>query len=49
MDCGDKVAACLQDVYTNHGWASVLAAVTTGFIPETGIAFAADCYGHMCF
>ena len=47
-DCGDKVEACLEDVYTNHGWASLAVFIETAFIPETSVAFAADCYGHMC-
>ncbi len=47
-DCGDKVVACLEDVYQNHGWASIAAFVTTAFIPATAAVFAADCYGHMC-
>ena len=47
-DCGQDVIDCFQDVYTNHGWASVAAALTTAFIPQTAVVFAAGCVGKNC-
>jgi hypothetical protein len=46
--CGHRVAACLDDVYTNHGWISVWAFVQTAFIPATGAALAAACFVDEC-
>jgi hypothetical protein len=39
--CGQKVAACIADQYTNHGWKSVAAWVITAFEPEFGAGIAA--------
>lgn len=46
--CGQAVMDCIQDVYSNHGWASVAAWVTTAFIPETALIFAGACYDRNC-
>jgi hypothetical protein len=46
--CGDGVAGCIADAYTNHGWVSVWAFVQTGFIPATGLALAAACAALNC-
>ncbi|RRA95108.1 hypothetical protein [Paenimyroides viscosum] len=43
-DCGQDVIDCIQDVYTNNGWASVAAFVTTAFIPQTAVVFTIVCY-----
>lgn len=40
---GEKTAACLGDVYSNHGWLSVWATVQTAFIPATAAALAGAC------
>ncbi len=40
---GQNTAACLADVYSNHGWLSVWATVQTAFIPETAAALATAC------
>ncbi|HMM04951.1 MULTISPECIES: hypothetical protein [unclassified Dysgonomonas] len=36
---------CIDDAYTNHGWASVFLTIETAFIPWTGVAIAAACAG----
>ena len=41
--CGDGVAGCIADAYTNHGWISVWAFVQTAFIPATAAGIAAGC------
>ncbi len=46
--CGQKVANCLDDVYSNHGWISVWAFVQTAFIPPTGVALAVACAVEKC-
>jgi hypothetical protein len=40
---GSETAACLQDVYANHGWVSVWAFVQSAFIPQTAAALAILC------
>lgn len=40
---GANVIGCMSDVYTNHGWGSVIATLSTAFIPETAVAFALAC------
>jgi hypothetical protein len=40
---GENTAACLDDVYSNHGWVSVWAVVQSAFIPQTAAALAAAC------
>ena len=40
---GANVLDCFTDVYSNHGWASLAASLTTAFIPQTAIAFALSC------
>lgn len=40
---GQNTAACLQDVYTNHGWLSIWVTVQTAFLPQTAAALAAAC------
>ena len=46
--CGHKVANCLDDVYSNHGWISVWAFVQTAFIPATGATLALACTVEKC-
>jgi hypothetical protein len=46
--CGQKVIDCIQDAYTQHGWASVWALVQTAFIPETAVAIAYACCYKNC-
>ncbi|WP_146064336.1 hypothetical protein [Algoriphagus boritolerans] len=41
--CGEGVAGCIADAYTNHGWISVWAFVQTAFIPATAAGIAAGC------
>jgi len=43
---GQATADCITDAYSNHGWVSVAAWVTTAFIPATAVAIAADCAIH---
>lgn len=40
---GANVMGCFTDVYSNHGWGSVAASLTTAFIPQTAVAFALAC------
>lgn len=46
--CGQAVANCMGDLYTNRGWLSVWAFVQTAFIPETAVVVAATCAWHNC-
>jgi UDP-N-acetylmuramyl tripeptide synthase len=46
--CGDAVASCITDAYTNHGWISVWATVQSAFLPETTAAIAVACVLHNC-
>ncbi|MBI1781461.1 MAG: hypothetical protein HYR66_08835 [Sphingobacteriales bacterium] len=46
--CGQRVANCLADLYTNRGWLSVWTFVQTAFIPETAVAATATCIFHNC-
>ena len=39
----DKVADCIGDAYSNHGWMSVWLTVQSACLPETTIAIAAAC------
>ena len=45
---GGTVMDCMSDVYTNHGWLSVWVTVQTGFLPQTGAAFALACAIDSC-
>jgi|GEM_PF-1696067 len=40
---GANVIDCMTDVYSNHGWGSVVATLSTAFIPQTAVAFALAC------
>ncbi len=40
---GANVIGCFTDVYSNHGWGSVAASITTAFIPQTAVAFTLAC------
>ncbi|MFH6965896.1 hypothetical protein ACHRVK_07685 [Flavobacterium plurextorum] len=40
---GANVVGCFSDVYSNHGWASLAAGITSAFIPQTAVAFALAC------
>jgi len=42
---GQRTIDCINDAYTNHGWASVFLTIETAFIPWTGVAIAAACAG----
>lgn len=46
--CGDLVAKCLSDSYTNRGWTSVGLWIITGFYPAFGIGAAAGCAAAVC-
>jgi hypothetical protein len=46
--CGECVAHCIQDAYSNHGWASVWAVLQSIFIPATGLGIALGCAGTCC-
>lgn len=45
---GGAVMNCMADVYSNHGWLSVWVTVQTGFLPQTGAAFAIACAIDSC-
>ena len=47
-DCGQAVIDCMQDAYTNHGWASVAALVSSAFVPDVMVGIGAVCYGKNC-
>lgn len=40
---GDGVMACMEDVYSNHGFLSLWVTVQSAFIPQTALAFAIAC------
>lgn len=40
---GDGVMACMEDVYSNHGFLSLWVSVQSAFIPQTALAFAVAC------
>lgn len=40
---GSNVIGCMTDVYSNHGWGSVVATISTAFLPQTAVAFALAC------
>lgn len=40
---GENTAACLDDVYSNHGWVSVWATIQSAFIPQTAVVLAVAC------
>lgn len=40
---GSNVVGCMTDVYSNHGWGSVVATISTAFLPQTAVAFALAC------
>lgn len=46
VSLGNYTSDCLQDVYSKHGWASVLATVSTAFCPYTVCAFIGCCVSH---
>lgn len=46
--CGQCVANCIADAYTNHGWVSVWAFIQSIFIPATGAGIAIGCVGSCC-
>lgn len=46
--CGQAVIDCINDAYSNHGWASVGLFLTSAFIPETAVVVAAACYDRNC-
>lgn len=46
---GQGTADCINDAYSNKGWASVLLWVETAYIPFTAVAIAADCAIHNIF
>lgn len=48
-DCGQLVADCLEDTYTNRGWASVGLWVITGFFPAFGVGAVLGCAAAICF
>ncbi len=46
--CGNAVALCIQDAYSNHGWGSVYVFLQTLALPQTGAAIAAACAIKNC-
>ncbi|MGV9003446.1 hypothetical protein [Flavobacterium sp.] len=46
--CGDAVAACVSDEYSNHGWDSVALGVISAFFPEAIIAVTILCIKKKC-
>ena len=46
--CGQNVADCLGDAYTNHGWISVWDVVQTAFILATAAVLAIGCAAKNC-
>lgn len=46
VPCGEQTARCIQDAYSNHGWASVYIFAQTLFLPQTGAAIAIACAAH---
>jgi len=42
-DWGRGTAECLSDAYTNHGWSSVFALVSTAFVPQVAAGFGIAC------
>ena len=48
-NCGQAVADCLSDNYTQQGWASVVGWGITLFQPWFGVAMIAGCTGIVCF
>lgn len=46
--CGQCVANCMADAYTNHGWASVWATIQSIFVPATGVGIALGCARRCC-
>jgi hypothetical protein len=46
--CGQAVADCINDAYTNHGWVSVWAWVQSAVLPETVGAIALGCTIKNC-
>jgi hypothetical protein len=46
--CGQCVANCINDAYSNHGWASVWAIVQSIFIPATGVGITLGCIVKCC-
>lgn len=47
--CGQNVADCVADVYSNHGWASVAAGVVSTFYPATIVAYTGSCVVKNCY
>ena len=46
--CGAATQKCIEDAYSNHGWASVYIFVQTAFLPATAAAIAAACAIKNC-
>lgn len=46
--CGEDVADCVSDAYSNHGWKSVASWVITGFYPAFGVGIALGCTAREC-
>lgn len=47
-NCGQLVADCLSDMYTNNGWDSVGLSVLSAFFPEAIVAAALICIKRKC-
>ena len=46
--CGQAVADCITDAYSNHGWVSVWAWVQSVALPPTAYYIAAACTAKNC-
>lgn len=46
--CGQQIADCVSDAYTNDGWASVGLGILTAFVPETAVAAVLVCASQSC-
>lgn len=44
-DWGDSTAECVKEVYSDHGWATVLAWGVSAFVPELAATYIAYCAG----
>ncbi|HPR20530.1 MAG TPA: hypothetical protein PLH60_08245 [Proteiniphilum sp.] len=42
-DWGKGTAECLSDAYSNHGWSSVFAFVSTAFVPQVAAGLGIAC------
>ena len=46
--CGQIVADCVNDAYTNHGWVSVWMIVQSAYLPQTVGVLIIACWDRFC-